>query len=122
MEGAVFPSPNLRGLSITAARTLTMPVVPLSPHSPSACAQACSDPGKTLTVQVIDNCDECAANQVNLQAAPFAKLASPDIGRVAIEYKEVRALENISLEGPSGSAVQCNFMTDWPLVLISERI
>jgi len=51
--------------------------------------EACSDPSKTLVVQVVDDCDECAANQVNLQAPPFAKLASPHIGRISIEYREV---------------------------------
>jgi len=40
-------------------------------------------------VQVFDDCDECEANQVNMQAPPFAKLASLDIGRVAIQYREV---------------------------------
>jgi len=41
-------------------------------------------------VTVVDNCDKCEANQVNLKAAPFSKLASLDIGRIKIEYKEVR--------------------------------
>lgn len=50
--------------------------------------QAC-DPNVRPTVQVIDDCDECEANNVNLQAAPFAKMAPLGLGRLKIEYREV---------------------------------
>jgi len=50
--------------------------------------EACST-SKPVTVMVHDNCDECETNHINLQAAPFAKLASPDLGRIKIEYREV---------------------------------
>jgi expansin (peptidoglycan-binding protein) len=42
-------------------------------------------------VKVVDDCDECEANQINLQATPFSKLANMDLGRIKIEYREVRA-------------------------------
>ena len=38
---------------------------------------------------VHDNCDGCETNQINLQMAPFTKLANPDLGRIKIEYREV---------------------------------
>lgn len=52
--------------------------------------QACSNFKTTTVVQVVDDCDKCENSQVNLQAGPFSKLASLDVGRVAIEYREVR--------------------------------
>lgn len=65
---------------------------PFSCHIPyPATSQACSDPSKAAKVTVVDNCDKCEANQINLKAAPFSKLASLDVGRIKIEYKEVRA-------------------------------
>lgn len=33
--------------------------------------------------------DQSTLYQSHLQAAPFAKLASPDLGRIKIEYREV---------------------------------
>ena len=50
--------------------------------------QACfnTDP---VTVMVYDNCDGCETNQINLQVAPFSKLAKLDLGHIKIEYREV---------------------------------
>lgn len=49
---------------------------------------ACSSVARQ-TVKVVDDCDECEANQINLQATPFSKLANMDLGRIKIEYREV---------------------------------
>lgn len=52
-------------------------------------AQLCSST-KTLTVMVFDECEDCAANQLNLQAVPFTSLAPTKAGQVAIQFREVR--------------------------------
>jgi hypothetical protein len=38
-----------------------------------------------------DNCDKCSPEQINLQALPFKTLAPLDIGRIGIQFREVRA-------------------------------
>lgn len=53
------------------------------------CSQVC-DPSKVLTVMLYDNCDKCGPQQVNLQALPFKQLAPLDIGRIGIQFREVR--------------------------------
>lgn len=52
-------------------------------------SQVC-DPSKVLTVMLYDNCDKCGPEQVNLQALPFKQLAPLDIGRIGIQFREVR--------------------------------
>jgi hypothetical protein len=37
-----------------------------------------------------DNCDKCGPEQINLQAMPFKQLAPLDIGRIGIQFREVR--------------------------------
>jgi expansin (peptidoglycan-binding protein) len=51
--------------------------------------EGCSNPKDILTVQLFDDCDQCEANQVNLLATPFSRMANIDVGRVKIQYREV---------------------------------
>jgi len=51
--------------------------------------EGCNDPKAVTTIQVVDDCDKCDANQVNLMATPFAKLAPMDLGQIKIQYREV---------------------------------
>lgn len=71
-----------------ATPDLLLPPPPLLLLPPPLHFQAC-DPNVRPTVQVIDDCDECEANQINLHAAPFAKMAPLGLGRLKIEYREV---------------------------------
>lgn len=72
---------------------LTLSADLLSPPPPTLLLlplhfQAC-DPNVRPTVQVIDDCDECDANQINLRAAPFATMAPLGLGQLKIDYREV---------------------------------
>lgn len=57
----------------------------------AACVQYCDNVNTTETVMVYDDCKECTADQLNLNAKVFAELAPLDLGRMAIKYREVRA-------------------------------
>lgn len=57
--------------------------------------QACSNPKDVLTVQLHDDCDQCEANQVNLLATPFSRMANIDVGRVKIQYREVSTMNDV---------------------------
>jgi hypothetical protein len=59
---------------------------------PQLHSQGCSNPKDILTVQLFDDCDQCEANQVNLLATPFSRMANIDVGRVKIQYREVRTV------------------------------
>ena len=65
-------------------------------HAAVAFKQVCTNPGKTLTVMLYDNCDKCTPEQVNLQALPFKQLAPLDIGRIKIQFREVRTRLDLS--------------------------
>jgi hypothetical protein len=56
--------------------------------------QACTSVAP-FTVMVHDDCDECEPNQVNLQAAAFARMAPASEGRVAVQYREVSACARV---------------------------
>eukprot|EP00878_Enallax_costatus_P003040 GHUV01003238.1.p1 GENE.GHUV01003238.1~~GHUV01003238.1.p1 ORF type:complete len:361 (+),score=78.47 GHUV01003238.1:811-1893(+) len=58
------------------------------------CTGTGCDNSKPVTVMVYDNCDKCAANQVNLYATGFSKFASLDLGRVGIKFRQVACAFN----------------------------
>lgn len=89
------------GISLNRLAQCTDCVQPLTQSTPVFCcpasltnpaAQVCADPKKTLTVMLYDNCDKCSPDQINLQALPFKQLAPLDIGRIGVQFREVRVL------------------------------
>eukprot|EP00878_Enallax_costatus_P004536 GHUV01004777.1.p1 GENE.GHUV01004777.1~~GHUV01004777.1.p1 ORF type:complete len:243 (+),score=69.95 GHUV01004777.1:209-937(+) len=55
---------------------------------PKSGKQLC-DNNTPVTVMVYDTCDECEANQINLYATAFSRMANLEVGRVDIQYREV---------------------------------
>lgn len=74
-------------------------------------SQKC-DNSKPLIVTVTDSCDECAANQLNLQATAFSQFASLSTGNVEIEYRQVACggIGNIALYVDEFRSTQGGFL------------
>lgn len=53
------------------------------------CVGETCDNNTPVTVMVTDSCDECAANQINMQATAFSKMASLTTGNVEVQYRQV---------------------------------
>ncbi|KAK1418395.1 hypothetical protein QVD17_27539 [Tagetes erecta] len=51
-----------------------------------AIRDACT--GKTVDVTVVDRCETCAANEIQLSQEAFATIARVELGRVNIEYAQ----------------------------------
>ncbi|KAI3827578.1 hypothetical protein L1987_01655 [Smallanthus sonchifolius] len=52
-----------------------------------AIRDACT--GNTVDVTIIDRCETCAANELQLSQEAFAKIARPALGRVNVEYAQI---------------------------------
>jgi hypothetical protein len=79
-------------MSAKSLLLLTPPLLPLLPQLLLPPPSKACDPNVRPTVQVVDDCDACAANQINLYAPVFGKMAPLDLGRLSIEYREVSEL------------------------------
>lgn len=52
--------------------------------------QYCSATTPTQVVMVYDTCDECAAKELNVNARVFGELAPLSMGRIDVQYRQVR--------------------------------
>lgn len=62
--------------------------------------------GDSVTVRVTDQCAKCPVGALDLSAQAFAKLASPSVGRISINWELIspRISEPVSLRYKSGSS------------------
>ncbi|XP_076958348.1 EG45-like domain containing protein [Bidens hawaiensis] len=52
-----------------------------------AIRDACT--GKTVDVTIVDRCEACSANVLELSQEAFATIARPALGRVNVEYEQI---------------------------------
>jgi hypothetical protein len=52
--------------------------------------QYCSAAAPTQVVMIYDTCDKCAAKELNLNARAFEAMVPLSLGRVDVQYRQVR--------------------------------
>lgn len=90
MKGSLYPGFALAGISFKAS--------PLAQRAQRGCgtcvelrctSDACANSKGPLIVTIYDECTDCEANQLNLEAWAFNTLAPLDVGRVPIQWRQV---------------------------------